>query len=912
MTIQNRLDRSQKHAKISLRCFADNDRQLTYTESPHPNHSNSTVLVFSSQTTSDQYQNLMIGSCGVWTNGKLKKFCLFYDDFTKQSQVEKIKSHAVKLTLPDDCIIDVMSRDEFVTKVFFPRVYSSRAKCVGFDLPFEISRLAIHHGKARNMQNGFSFKLSGHLYWPNIRIKSINGNASFVQFAAPIRKKSEKKRQNYRGYFLDLKTLHYSVTNKSCDDVYTAMHVKNKPELETKISLELIQNSIEKTITTHQLYQKSIRQFTDVFLLPEEFVNKMYSPASIAKKYVEKRGIRPFLQKNPGFPKKILGFAMSSYYGGRTEVRIRKKPVKVSYLDFTSMYPTMFVLMGMNLFLTSEKTLFQHTRGKTQELLNKITPEDVSNKKLWSKITTICKIKPDNDILPIRSNFGKGKTQNIGLNYLKSTDDVALWYTLSDVIASKLLTGKTPIIEDAITFVPQGVQEFQSENIEILKDITVNPTKDDFIKQLIEKRLEIKSKDNNSNIQKILKIIANAASYGIYIQINSENRQSENTIHGLTSFECKSDKIEYSSVHFNPIVATFLTAGARLILAAAENQVLKHGGYLAYGDTDSVMISPQHVKIVQDFFSKLNPYDSKTEIFKIEKDKDGKLLHDVWFYGISSKRYVLYNRIKDDDFQIYKYSLHGLGHLINIDGKQWWKNILQLHYTPNHSVTEYDDKYSMSKLVITTPQILDRLSHTKKIKPFNEILIGTANRVDLDTGKHIIPMVSFLSDNKQNQAPFMPFVDYNSGKKYPDNTLESQFYWKSLLNTFTDYSNHHESKLSGDTGHLKRLKIKINKSSINYIGKESHNLEESNILGVDSKSYTKYENIAEKILNIRLKDVWKIGISRSNLILLQNKVNQNKSIEVHHHTQQKIINYAELIFRFNSSKISLKKKVAIA
>ncbi len=912
MTVQNGLDRGTKPVQISLRCFADNDRRLTYKESSHPNHNNSTVLVFSSQITQDQYQNLTVGTCGVWTNGKLERFCLFYDDALKQSHIEKIKLHAVKLTLPDDCAIDIMSRDEFVTKVFFSRVYSGRAKCVGFNLPFEISRLAIHHGKARNMQNGFSFKLSGHLYHPNIRIRSINSNASFVQFAAPIRKKSEKRRQNYRGYFLDLKTLNYSMTNESCEDVFEAMHVENKPQIKSNISLESIQHSIEKVMTTHQLYQKLIQQFTDVFLLPEEIANKMHSPASIAKKYVEKIGIKPFLQKNPDFPKEILGFVMSSYYGGRTEVRIRKKPVKVSYLDFTSMYPTMFVLMNMSQFLTSEKISFKHTREKTQELLNKITPEDVSYRKFWGKITTICKIRPDNDILPIRSNFGKGKTQNIRLNYLKSADETLLWYTLPDIIASKLLTGKTPIIEDAITFTPTGTQEFASDDVEILKNVTVNPAKDDFIKRLIEKRLEIKNNDDDSVVQNIVKIIANAASYGIHVQINSEKRQSDNIVHGLTTFECRSDKTEYPSVHFNPIIATFLTAGARLILAAAESLVLRNGGYLAYCDTDSVMISPKHVKLVQEFFSKLNPYHSKIEMFKVEKDENGISLHDVWFYGISSKRYVLYTKTKDDDFQIYKHSLHGLGHLINIDGKYWWENILQLHYNSNHPIVEYDGKYCMSKLVITTPQILDRLSHTRKIKPFDKMIIGTANRVDPDTGRHIIPTVSFLSDNRQNQAPFMPFVDYNSGKKYPDDSLESQFYWKPLSENFTDYANHSELKLSGDTCNLKRLKIKINQSSVNYIGKESNNLDESNTTGISSEPYTRYENIVEKILNIRPKDAWKIGISRSNLILLQNKVSQNKSMKLHHETRQKIINYVELILKFNSSKISLKKKVTIA
>ena len=225
-----------------------------------------------------------------------------------------------------------------------------------------------------------------------------------------------------------------------------------------------------------------------------------------------------------------------------------------------------------------------------------------------------------------------------------------------------------------------------------------------------------------------------------------------------------------------------------------------------------------------------------------------------------------------------------------------------MHYNPNHPITEYDGKHSMSKLVITAPQILDKLSHTRKIKPFSKILIGTANRVDPDTGRHIIPMIPFLSENRQNQAPFMPFVDYNSGKKYPDNSLESQFYWKPVSDSFADYYNHRESKSSGDAGVLKRLKIRINNSSINYIGKESHNLDETNQTGINSESYTRYENIAEKILNIRPKDAWKIGISRSSMMSLQKRIRQNTIPNLHNSTIRKIFeNHAGL---FAKSKIS--------
>ena len=891
---------------ISLRCYAENDARISYdrkTSLAHQNHNKSTVLVFSTHTT--QSQRFSFGTCGIWVNDTLQKICLFHDDDSfSHSKIEKIKSCVASLESFHGNTIDVMSRQEFVSKIFYPHVYFGRAACVGFDIPFEISRLSIHYGKARNMQNGFSFKLSENLYHPNIRIKSINGNASFVQFASPIRKKSEKKRNPYRGFFVDVKTLHHSVTNKSSDDIFEISDTKyDSAKTRQDSSLKnSIRQSICKTIAIHEIYQNLTSQLASFFLLETEHAGQLYSPASLAKKYLEKLGIRPFLQKNPEFPKEVLGFVMSAYYGGRTEVRIRKKPVKVTYLDFTSMYPTMFVLLGMNRFLTAERIIPIHSKKKTQEFLDKFSLKDIKKQSFWSGLSTICKIRPDNDILPVRSDFGAGKTQNIGVNLLKSTDGTSLWYALPDVMASKILSGKTPIIEDAITFVPQGMQDFPDDSVELVKDVTVNPARDDFVKLLIQKRLQEKDRaedEDNADTQNILKIIANAASYGIYIQVNSENTQSENTVHGLKSFDCKTSRTEHPSRHFHPIIAILLTSAARLVLAAAEKTVVQErGGYMAYCDTDSVMVSPQHARLVQEFFSGLNPYDSKTEMFKIEKDENKKPLEDIWFYGISSKRYVLYNTTPEQNiFDIRKHSLHGLGHLLNVDSQQWWHDILEQHYNPNSSPAKYDNRHCISKIAITTPYMLERLSNVPKIRPFDTVLIGTArNRVDPGTGRHIIPTVPYRGKDRQDQAPFMPFSDYNTGRRYPNgrkDSLESQFYWSALSEAFSQYCNHPESKSSGDVGRLHRLKIRISESSVRYIGKESHNLDESSAVGINPESYVQYHDIAEKILSIRPGDSWRMDISRSNLMLLQKRIRQNRLVNLHNSTLHKILKNLE-------------------
>ena len=108
-----------------------------------------------------------------------------------------------------------MSRKEFVERVFYPHVYQARAKCIGFNLPFDLSRLAISYGKARKFAGGFSLKLSANPAQPNIRIKSINSKAAFIEFTKPVRKNSQKKKQRYKGFFLDLKTFSFALTNKS-------------------------------------------------------------------------------------------------------------------------------------------------------------------------------------------------------------------------------------------------------------------------------------------------------------------------------------------------------------------------------------------------------------------------------------------------------------------------------------------------------------------------------------------------------------------------------------------------------------------------------------------------------------------------------------------------------------------------
>jgi len=97
--------------------------------------------------------------------------------------------------------------------------------------------------------------------------------------------------------------------------------------------------------------------------------------------------------------------------------------------------------------------------------------------------------------------------------------------------------------------------------------------------------------------------------------------------------------------------------------------------YFAYYDTGSIFVKSDTAKDIQDFFRPLNPYSLPVEMFKIEEDDNHKPLDNVMFYGISAKRYCLFD-MNERQINIRKYSTHGLGHLVNINGEGVWKAIL--------------------------------------------------------------------------------------------------------------------------------------------------------------------------------------------------------------------------------------------
>src|SRR6266699_3899022 len=148
-------------------------------------------------------------------------------------------------------------------------------------------------------------------------------------------------------------------------------------------------------------------------------------------------------QKSSRFLKKELGIAMQTYYGGRSETRIRCTEVPVVPVDFTSEYPTCCALLGLFDVLTAASVTFEDDTDNIRRLIKKIALDRCFNLTLWKQFKFFALVQPDNDILPVRTVYD-GVTQNIGNNYL--TSDTPLWFAGCDVIASVIRTKKVPRI----------------------------------------------------------------------------------------------------------------------------------------------------------------------------------------------------------------------------------------------------------------------------------------------------------------------------------------------------------------------------------------------------------------------------------------------------------------------------------
>ena len=881
---------------IALRAYAEPPPSKTKGKGRAPLPSE-WALIFDTETTIDAGQALRFGTYQVRKGNALFETGLFYrPEVLASDEVALLTAYAEQHDLK------LRTQAEFIDRVFYGIGYDLRATIVGFNLPFDLSRLAIRYGPARlDMRGGFTFTLSEDKRRPAVRIKHLSRRISFFRFAAPFKQRdarSDRRRGRKvsvrRGFFLDVNTLAHALLSRSfslatlADHLGTEARKADTDEHGGPLTDAYVGYAVLDTQVTWECYVALTQKYDKLQLATP--VHRIYSEASIGKAYLDAMGVKGWRETQPDVPPELIGTILSTYYGGRSEVRIRREMRQVVLCDFLSMYPTVCTLMGLWRFVIAKGMTWQDDTDATRQFLDRVTLEDLRQQDTWRYLTVLVQIACDGDIVPVRAAYDQSGATTIGLNHL--TAEQSQWFTLADCVASKLLNGHAPKVVSAIRFspgAPQGGLSAVAINGE--SAYKVAPRRQDLYKRLIELRHSVKGtrdretgaeKERLDTLQNALKIAANATSYGIFAETNVTelSKRRDTLVHGGSgdAFATSSDKAEEPGRFFHPLVATLITGAARLMLALTERLVTNADLEWCFCDTDSMAIAKPaamaedtfftRVDTVVAWFSALNPYEFDGTVLKIEEVNQN--LDDVgsrtalYAYAVSAKRYVLFNLGADGMPIIRKASAHGLGHrrapydesnpaqglprsrvpLGKIGVALWqhdlWWKIAQTAL--NGPVVRLELAYHpalagpvVSRYAATTPAIhrwftrynRDR-SLDEQVKPFGFLLAFTVKIGH--TGRPVAP---FHTDHK---VAVQHAFDRLTGDAVPVESLANH------AQDLAQYHLHPEAKFENgnylDSGTTRRRHVSV--VGTMHIGKEANRWEEQFFLGMDPEADVEY------------------------------------------------------------------------
>jgi hypothetical protein len=849
------------------------------------------TLVFDTETTTDPSQRLRFGAYQLRHNGALLERGYFHADDLSVADCAVLRDVLAQEEPTDDGErLKLRSRTEFVEQVLLKWGHDVGALIIGFNLPFDLSRIATAHSYCKGtMRGGFSFTIADNA--PNIRIKHLSQRAAFINFGG----KDGRDKSPDRGFFLDVKTLAAALTSQSHSLASLAKQLGTKPKssvgsFEGALTPELVRYGMNDVQITWECFEKLSEKYEAYGL--KTGPHELYSEASLGKAFLEAMNIEPWQQAQPKFPPQIIGQIMSTYFGGRAEVHVRREITPVIHCDFLSMYPTVCTLMNLWQYVIAIGMTSGDATLEVQQFVDRCTLDDLRDPEIWRQLACIVQVIPRGDVFPVRASYEKDQSATIGLNRLTSTEP--MWFTLADVLAAKLLGGKPPEIVSAIRFTPSKPQ---SDLVPItLEGAEVRPERDDFYKLLINQRQVIQAKEKaatgaeraaHKSAQQSLKILANSTSYGIFVELNVDRLDKSKTFKGYdfrgTGREMKGKKVEKPGRFFHPLLGTLITGAARLMLALAERNAVDQGLDWAFCDTDSLAISNpsglhdnefvRRVETVRAWFEPLNPYEFKKSILQLEKvnfptGADGKLdqLRPVNCLAISAKRYVLFDRADDNSLIVRKGSAHGLGHLLppypdpdkaeritRIGVELWqedlWREIIAAYDAGHPDEVDYGgmgnfDEPAASRYAATNQTLHkwfakynEAVPEHDQVWPFNFLLAFQAkSRPEIAA---IEPDALFLPAwTRRSPNPASRYSSDLIGDRPPvfDRKTREPVPWhwlKSYRRALVRHHLHSEMKFLGgeddQRGVLRRRHVHV--WAVIPIGKEADNLEERETLG---------------------------------------------------------------------------------
>lgn len=328
-------------------------------------------LVLDTETTLDPAMRARLAFYQIRVGDKCDEEGLVYEPREAfPDDVETVMAYAAARGLPTPITFDALREKLF-------DIYQVGGQIIGFNLPFDLSRIAIGSAPCKATKwnkayrGGHSLVLWDSEYRPRIQIKHLTPRAALHQFAAPNRgiSRSARRRKDKvpvrRGTFIDVRTIAGALLadNFSLERLTEALDTPTRKigtsahgEPLTFAYLDYARADVQATWECHV----ALRDRHATFGLDTPLA-MIRSEASIGKAMLDQMGVAVHPNNDPD----KLARDFHAYFGGRTEIRIRRTIVPVVLTDFMSMYPTVCTLMGLWRFVIAESVV---ERDATEEV----------------------------------------------------------------------------------------------------------------------------------------------------------------------------------------------------------------------------------------------------------------------------------------------------------------------------------------------------------------------------------------------------------------------------------------------------------------------------------------------------------------------------------------------------------------
>lgn len=666
---------------------ADKDRP---TPTPAPWTWPDVEVVVDTETRVDETQRLTFGWYQIRRRGRLwREGPISADDLSSAEQAI-VKRYVQQHRADDGRPLYPLTRQEFADYLLWGYGWQAEALIVGFNLAFDLSRLAIGAHKAR----GDGYKLRywrrsrhetderAHRYRPDVTVHAIDARRQFIRFQKPQTVDPAHLRPDGtspQGNFLDLHTLAYAFSDRNLSLASAALLFGCAQRKQTRdvvygvvdeAHIDYCRQDVRVTAELLDKLHEEYGRHTIRSILP---ATQLVSPAALGKAYLRAMGVTPLVERGGNVSRDVLGKSMTAYLGGRVETGMRRVDLPCVYVDATSMYSSVFALLKLWRTITAAEFRVEDATADAGAYLASLTRERLLAPAAWPALAGgFCRVRPAGHLLPVRAQFraaagaedapGDGQYQ-IALTPLDSGGR-DLWYPLGDLAACKVLTGEVPAVLEAIRIVPSE-RQIPLEAVRLRGELAIDPTGEDFFQRLIEARKRVdRTSREGRRLDLFLKTMASAAAYGIFAEVRElpalGGRGAAVDVWADHHFRVGSVKhrLEEPGPYCFPPVAATVTAGARLMLALLQAEVEAAGGRFIAGDTDALIIVASRdggpiacsggelrlpdgspaiealswatVDAIRERLNRLNPYDrsSVPDLFKLEDECFRLLGHD--------------------------------------------------------------------------------------------------------------------------------------------------------------------------------------------------------------------------------------------------------------------------------------------